>query len=116
MIRTKRVYQKAAKEDGFRVLVDRLWPRGLTKEKAQVDLWMKEIAPSDELRKWFHHEERNWNEFVKKYKMELAKKKGLLRELRKLTGAQATVTLLFGSKDEEQNQAVVLADILKGKT
>jgi len=115
MILTKRVYEKAAKGDGFRVLVDRLWPRGLTKEKAHVDLWMKEIAPSDELRKWFHHEERNWTEFEKKYRAELAKKKSLLNELKKITDERGTVTLLFGSKDEKQNQAVVLADILKGK-
>jgi uncharacterized protein YeaO (DUF488 family) len=115
MIQTKRVYEEPAKEDGFRVLVDRLWPRGLTKERARVDLWMKEIAPSDELRKWFHHEKRNWNEFVKRYKAELARKKELLSELKKLVVKQGTVTLLFGSKDEKQNQAVVLADILKGK-
>lgn len=115
MIQTKRVYEKPAKEDGFRILVDRLWPRGLTKERAHVDLWMKEIAPSDELRKWFHHEERDWDEFVKRYKTELAKKKDLLSELKKLRDEHGAVTLLFGSKDEKQNQAVVLADILKGK-
>ncbi len=115
MIQTKRVYEKPVKEDGFRILVDRLWPRGLTKEKARVDLWMKEIAPSDELRKRFHHEEMNWSEFVKRYKTELAKKKELLSELKKLEKEHETVTLLFGSKDEKQNQAVVLADILKGK-
>jgi uncharacterized protein YeaO (DUF488 family) len=115
MIQTKRVYEEPKKGDGFRILVDRLWPRGLTKEKASVDLWMKEIAPSDELRKWFHHEERNWGEFVKRYKAELAKKKDLLGELKKLRNEHGTVTLLFGSKDEKQNQAVVLADILKGK-
>ena len=115
MIQTKRVYDKPAGTDGFRVLVDRLWPRGLTKEKAQVHLWMKEIAPSDELRKWFHHEERNWGEFVRKYKTELAKKKNLLSELNKLEKEKGTVTLLFGSMDEKQNQAIVLAEILKGK-
>ncbi len=115
MIRTKRVYEKAAKDDGFRVLVDRLWPRGLTKEKAHVDLWMKEIAPSDELRKWFHHEEQNWGEFVKKYKAELTKKKELLSELKKLDKEHGTVTLLYGSKDEKQNQAVVLSAVIKGK-
>ena len=115
MIQTKRVYEEPAKGDGFRILVDRLWPRGLTKEKAHVDLWMKEIAPSDELRKWFHHEEHNWGEFAKRYKTELAKKTALLNELRKLTKEHGTVTLLFGSKDEKQNQAVVLAGIFKGK-
>jgi uncharacterized protein YeaO (DUF488 family) len=115
MIRTKRVYDKPEKDDGFRVLVDRLWPRGLTKEKAGADLWMKEIAPSDALRKWFHHEERDWGEFVKRYKTELAKKKELLGELNELEKKHGTVTLLFGSKDEKQNQAVVLASVLKGK-
>jgi uncharacterized protein YeaO (DUF488 family) len=84
MICLKRVYEKPAKEDGFRLLVDRLWPRGLTKKRARVDLWMKEIAPSDALRKWFHHEEGNWGEFVKRYREELAKKKEMLSELRKL--------------------------------
>jgi uncharacterized protein YeaO (DUF488 family) len=112
MIQTKRVYEKPAKTDGFRVLVDRLWPRGLTKEKAKVDLWMKEIAPSDALRKWFHHEEGNWGEFEKRYKTELKTKKEPLSELKELVKARATVTLLFGSKDEENNQAVVLAKML----
>jgi len=116
LIQTKRVYEKPAKDDGFRVLVDRLWPRGLTKEKARVDLWLKEIAPSDALRKWFHHEERNWGEFVRRYRTELLKKKALLSELKKLDKEHGKVTLLFGSKDEKQNQAVVLADILEGKT
>ena len=115
MIQTKRVYEKPAREDGFRILVDRLWPRGLTKEKAHVDLWRKEIAPSDQLRKWFHHEEMIWSEFVKRYKAELAKKKELLSELKKLEREHGTVTLLFGSKDEKQNQAVILANIVKGK-
>ena len=115
MVVVKRVYEPLSRADGTRVLVDRLWPRGLTKEKAHVDLWMKEIAPSDELRKWFHHEERNWSEFVKRYKTELGKKKELLGELKRQEKEHGTVTLLFGSKDEKKNQAVVLANILKGK-
>ena len=115
MMQIKRVYEKPEKGDGFRVLVDRLWPRGLTKEQAHVDLWMKEIAPSDELRKWFHHEERNWGEFEKKYKAELGKKKELLSELKKLQKEHGTMTLLYGSKDEKQNQAVVLAQMIRGK-
>jgi uncharacterized protein YeaO (DUF488 family) len=115
VIRTKRVYEKPAKDDGFRVLVDRLWPRGLTKEKAKVDVWMKEIGPSDALRKWFHHEEGSWGEFEKRYKTELTKKKELLSELRGLEKKHGNVTLLFGSKDEKQNQAVVLAGLIKGK-
>lgn len=115
MIHTKRVYEKPAKEDGFRILVDRLWPRGLTKEKAQVDLWIKEIAPSDELRKWFHHGDREWPEFVKRYRKELTENNNQVTFLRKLAKAHKTVTLLFGSKDQKQNQAVVLASLLKGK-
>jgi uncharacterized protein YeaO (DUF488 family) len=84
MIRIKRVYEEPAKEDGYRILVDRLWPRGLTKERAKVDLWMKEIAPSDALRKWFGHEAEKWAEFARRYRSELTKKKDLLREVKRL--------------------------------
>ena len=115
MIRIKRVYEGPAKEDGFRVLVDRLWPRGLTKAKAKVDLWMKEIAPSDGLRKAFHEEKVNWAQFEKKYVSELADKKELLSEIRKLEKEHGLVTLVYGKNDEKQNQAVVLAKVLKGK-
>jgi uncharacterized protein YeaO (DUF488 family) len=115
MITIKRVYDKPAKDDGFRILVDRLWPRGLTKEKARVDLWMKEIGPSDALRKWFHHEEGSWPEFEKRYRAELKKQAKLLAELKDLEKEHGKITLLFGSKDEKQNQAVVLAKILQGK-
>lgn len=115
MIRVKRVYETAAKEDGFRVLVDRLWPRGLTKVKAKVDLWMKEIAPSDALRKEFHQETLTWPQFEKRYETELAKKKDLLAEIARLEKAHGTITLVYGRNDEKQNQAVVLAKVLKGK-
>lgn len=115
MIRVKRVYEKPAKEDGFRLLVDRLWPRGLTKERASVDLWMKEIAPSDALRKWFGHEPEKWPEFEKRYRKELAEQKDRLSEIRKLESKHKLVTLLYGRNDEIQNQAVVLADVLKRK-
>jgi uncharacterized protein YeaO (DUF488 family) len=115
MIRTKRVYEKPAKDDGFRVLVDRLWPRGLTKEKAAADLWLKEIAPSDALRKEFHAGKVTWPEFEKKYRAELAKKKELLDEIRGLEKQHGKVTLVFGRNDEKQNQAVVIANELKGK-
>jgi uncharacterized protein YeaO (DUF488 family) len=115
MIRIKRVYEEPAKEDGYRILVDRLWPRGLTKERAKVDLWVKEIAPSDALRKWFKHEPEKWPEFAKRYRSEFAKKKDLLKEVRKLEREHGTVTLLFGRKDEKQNQAVLIASALKGK-
>ena len=113
MIRTKRVYEKASKEDGFRVLVDRLWPRGLTKEKAAADLWLKEIAPSDALRKEFHAEKVTWMEFARKYRSELAKKKELLEEIRGLEKKHGKVTLLYGRNDEKQNQAVVIAEALQ---
>jgi uncharacterized protein YeaO (DUF488 family) len=113
MIGIKRVYAKAAKEDGWRVLVDRLWPRGMKKDAAKVDLWMKDVAPSDELRKSFHHEAMKWDDFAKKYRAELRNKKECLAELRKLEKKHGTVTLLFGVKDEQHNQAVVLAKILK---
>lgn len=114
MIQTKRVYESADKSDGFRVLVDRLWPRGLTKERAHVDLWLKEIAPSDALRKRFHATE-DWPEFEKRYRTELTGKKELLAEIKKLEKQHKKVTLLFGRKDDKQNQAVILAEILKGK-
>ena len=115
MIRTKRVYEEPAREDGFRLLVDRLWPRGMTKERACVDLWMKEIAPSDALRKWFGHDPEKWGEFVKRYHTELARKKDLLEEVKKLEKEHGTVTLLYGRHDKEQNQAVLIAAALKGR-
>lgn len=113
MIHVKRVYEPAAKDDGWRVLVDRLWPRGLTKEKARVDAWLKEVAPSDALRKKFHHEELGWPEFEKRYRAELAKKNEELAALKNIEKEHGTVTLLFGAKDPEHNQAVVLAAVLK---
>jgi len=113
MIRIKRVYEKPTKEDGWRVLVDRLWPRGMKKEAAHLDVWMKDVAPSDALRKWFGHKPEKWNEFQKKYRAELAKKKELISELKKMAKEHGTLTLLFGAKDEEHNEAVVLADALK---
>ena len=115
MIRIKRVYKEPAKDDGYRILVDRLWPRGLTKERARVDLWMKQIAPSDALRKWFGHEPEKWPEFAKRYRGELAKKKDLLKEVKRLEREHGLVTLLYGRKDEKQNQAVLIAAALKGK-
>jgi uncharacterized protein YeaO (DUF488 family) len=115
MIRIKRVYDEPAKNDGYRILVDRLWPRGLTKERAKVDLWMKEIAPSDALRKWFGHEAEKWPEFVERYRNEMTTKKDLLKEVKSLEREHGTVTLLYGRKDEKQNQAVLIAEALKGK-
>jgi uncharacterized protein YeaO (DUF488 family) len=113
MIRIKRVYTPAAKEDGSRVLVDRLWPRGMKKESAKIDLWMKDVAPSDGLRKSYCHDVNKWPEFQTKYKAELKNKKDLLKELKEMEKKHGTLTLLFGAKDEEHNQAVVLANVLK---
>lgn len=110
-LRLKRVYEPAAPDDGVRVLVDRLWPRGLTKEKAAVDHWMKDVAPSSELRKWFGHDPDRWTEFKRRYKAELRQHKDLLDDLSELT-RQGTVTLLFGAHDEVHNDAVVLREVL----
>jgi uncharacterized protein YeaO (DUF488 family) len=115
MIKIKRVYEKPAKDDGWRVLVDRLWPRGMTKEAAHLDAWIKDVAPSDALRKWFGHEPEKWSAFQKKYRAELAEKKELLAELKKMAKEHGTLTLLFGARDIEHNEAIVLADILKGR-
>lgn len=106
-IKIKRVYEAESKEDGFRILVDRLWPRGVRKEDLKHDLWLKEVAPSDALRKWFHHEEANWSEFKKRYLAELQKSEAF-RQLVDHAKQHKKVTLLYGAKDEKQNQAVVL--------
>ena len=113
MIRIKRVYEKPASEDGCRVLVDRLWPRGMKNEAAHLDLWMKEVAPSDTLRKWFGHEPEKWPEFQKRYRVELAKKHELVAELQKMAKERGTLTLLYSARDEQHNQAVALAELLK---
>jgi uncharacterized protein YeaO (DUF488 family) len=115
MIEIKRVYEKPAKADGWRVLVDRLWPRGMKKEAARVDVWMKNVAPSTALRKWFGHEPEKWSEFQKRYRRELERKTELLAELKKMAKEHGTLTLLYGAKDEEHNDAVALASVLKAK-
>ncbi len=111
MVRVKRIYDEPATEDGTRILVDRLWPRGIAKDKARIDEWLKEIAPSDELRQWFGHDPARWDEFRERYRRELDAKAELLDGLRKLA-AGGTVTLLFAAKDEKHNNAVVLKEIL----
>ncbi len=110
----KRVYEPVAESDGQRVLVDRLWPRGLSKEKAQLDLWLKDIAPSDDLRHWFGHDPGRWTEFQKRYRAELDGKGETLAELRGLM-ANGKVTLLFAAHDEQHNNAVALAAYLAGE-
>jgi uncharacterized protein YeaO (DUF488 family) len=106
-IRVKRVYEAPSPDDGTRVLVDRLWPRGLGKEKAHVDLWLKELAPSTELRKWFNHEPAKWAEFQQRYRQELDQQPGALGRLEELID-RGPVTLLFGAKEERYNDAVAL--------
>lgn len=112
MVKIKRVYSSASAGDGFRILVDRLWPRGLTKRRAKLDLWEKELAPSPTLRKWFGHAPRRWFIFTKRYAAELRNKPAHLRKLRDKEKSVGTVTLLFGAKDELRNNAAVLRDIL----
>jgi len=112
-IKVKRVYDQPAPEDGYRVLVDRLWPRGLSKESAHVDLWMRDVAPTTELRKWYGHEVSKWLEFRQRYEKELAQHGELLDLIRDIEHQRKTVTLLFGARDQERNEAVVLAEALK---
>jgi uncharacterized protein YeaO (DUF488 family) len=113
MIIIKRAYQPVEDRDGFRILVDRLWPRGISKEKAKLDLWLKDVAPSNELRKWFAHDPERWEEFQIKYYEELKDKKEFLNQIKNKEREEPTITLVYGAKDEEHNNAVVLRDILK---
>lgn len=108
-ITIKRVYEGPAKEDGIRILVDRLWPRGLTKEKAAVDIWLKEIAPSTELRKWFGHQPAKWAEFKKRYHQELKSNNEQVLLLKQQL-EKGPVTLVYGAKDEAHNEALVLKE------
>ncbi len=112
MIAIKRAYDKPSHSDGFRILIDRLWPRGLTKEKVAADLWLKDIAPSTELRKWFGHDPEKWPEFKNKYFQELKQKKELIDTIKKHT-KQGRVTLLYSARDELHNDAIVLKEFLE---
>lgn len=112
MIKLKRVYEEPSLKDGYRILVDRLWPRGLTKEKAKVDLWLKEIAPSNELRKWYHNNFDQWDEFKKKYKKELGDNKAAFDELKKVIKQNKVVTFVYSSKEEKYNNAAALKEFL----
>jgi uncharacterized protein YeaO (DUF488 family) len=111
-IRLKRAYEPPSPDDGMRVLVDRLWPRGLGKSEAAIDRWLKEVAPSSELRRWFGHDPRKWDEFRRKYRVELSGGGDLLRELRQ-AAQEGPLTLVYSARDQEHNQAVVLRDVLK---
>jgi len=113
-LKIKRAYEAPADDDGTRILVDRLWPRGLTKQKAKIDFWFKEIAPSTELRKWFAHDPAKWTEFQKRYTAELKQQNEQL-SLLKQKAAGGPVTLIYGARDQEHNEAVVLQKLLQRK-
>jgi len=114
MLKIKRIYDSAEKSDGVRVLVDRIWPRGISKERAHLDLWLKEIAPSNALRKWFGHDPKRWAGFAAKYRTELAGKTDLVRQIKALETENGKLTLLYSAHDQLHNQAVVLFQFLKG--
>jgi len=110
----KRAYDSPTKDDGYRVLVDRLWPRGLAKVKAKIDLWLKEVAPSTELRKWFGHDPEKWSEFKKRYRAEL-KNNPAWPELQSLAHKK-NLTLVYAAKDQSHNEAIVLKELLERST
>ena len=115
MLKAKRIYEAPAPSDGYRILVDRVWPRGVSKERAAIALWLKEIGPSTALRKWFGHDPERWPEFQKRYLHELRGKTNLVLQIRQLEKEHHVVTLLFGARDEQRNQAVVLRDFLAAR-
>lgn len=112
MVRTKRIYEPAEATDGYRVLVDRIWPRGVSKDAARLDLWLKEVAPTAALRKWFGHEPERFTEFKRRYRDELAENPAV-EELLSVMAEHERVTLLYGARDKEHNQAAVLAAVLE---
>ncbi|MGB9003171.1 MAG: DUF488 family protein [Nitrosotalea sp.] len=113
MIKIKRVYESPSKEDGFRILIDRLWPRGLSKESTQIDSWLKDIAPSDNLRKWFSHDPKKWIEFKKRYSEELKEKKDIISKIKLLEKEKKRITFLYSAKDKEHNNAVFLQEYMQ---
>ena len=111
-VRLKRAYEQHSSRDGMRVLVDRLWPRGLSKEQLVVDFWLKDVAPSNALRRWYGHEPRRWESFAAKYRAELAQRTDLLHLLDELR-RRGRVTLVYGARDEARNNAVVLREVIE---
>ena len=114
MIRLKRAYDEPAKRDGLRILVERPWPRGVSKDKAAIDLWLKDLAPSTELRKWFSHDPEKWDDFRQRYWSELEQKGDLLVLLKHRT-TEGTVTFVYTAHDDERNSAVALKEFLQGR-
>lgn len=115
MFKTKRIYELATPQDGYRILVDRLWPRGIAKTNAHIDEWFKEIAPSNELRKWFGHQEAKWPTFQTKYVQELKQNQAAVDHLKSLAKKYSVITLLYGARDTAHNQAVALMEFLNKK-
>jgi uncharacterized protein YeaO (DUF488 family) len=113
-VRLKRAYEPPEKTDGTRILVDRLWPRGVSKEEAKLDEWIKEIAPSSELRTWFGHDPRRWDEFRKRYRTELAEHSETLKDLRR-RAREGPITLVYSARDEIHNDAIVLRNVILGR-
>jgi len=111
-VRTKRVYDPAGPDDGYRVLIDRVWPRGVSRQRARLDEWAKELAPSHELRRWFDHDPERFDEFRERYRRELAAHPEALRRLRE-RAAKARLTILYAARDRDHNNAVVLAQLLQ---
>jgi uncharacterized protein YeaO (DUF488 family) len=112
MIKTKRIYDKLEADDGFRILVDRIWPRGIKKNDIIIDLWQKDIAPSASLRKWFNHDQRKWDKFKSRYYEELNDKQEIVKLLLE-KAEKGTITLLYSSKEEQYNNAIALKDFLE---
>ncbi len=111
-LKVKRVYEDVANNDGYRLLIDKIWPRGVSKEDAQLDEWNKDLAPSDDLRKWFDHDPDKFDKFTRRYKKELKDKKEDLERIKEMA-KNKQICLLYGAKDKESNQAVVLKDVLE---
>ena len=115
MIKLKRVYEKATDDDGFRILVERLWPRGIAKDKAHIDLWLKDISPSPELRKWYGHDIAKWNEFQRRYRDELSKNDSV-NNLKEILSKQTNATFIYAARDEMHNSALVLKEFLENES
>jgi uncharacterized protein YeaO (DUF488 family) len=114
MLKLKRAYERPSPADGYRILVDRLWPRGISKQKAAIDLWLKEIAPSNALRRWFGHDPARWTEFQRRYRRELHENPEPVNQIKQLIKQYRTMTLVFSARDEQHNQAVALRAFLLG--
>ncbi len=115
IIKIERIYDNPKGDKSFRILVDRLWPRGLSKEKVRVDLWQKDIAPSNTLRKWFGHDEKKWDKFKHKYFKELDKNNDVVNTIIRMTQEQDSITLLYGAKEKRFNNTVALKEYLEEK-